>query len=80
MPDLSIHGQVQERYLRRVKCKVYEYRGCIQREMLGMETYVGVDSGVQHSILVVTNANECVPKYSKMAEPIGKGRVRARGR
>jgi hypothetical protein len=39
-----------------------------------------VDSKVQPSTQTTTNANECFPNYSKMEQPIGKGRVRRRGR
>ncbi len=49
-----------------VRCTHEEYRGCIQREMLVMETYAGVDSGVQHSIPVMTNANVFSSNYSEM--------------
>jgi hypothetical protein len=41
--------------------------------------YLIVDSEVQISALTTTNAYECFPNYSKMEQPIGKGRVRGRG-
>jgi hypothetical protein len=36
------------------------------------------DFGVQLSTLMTTNSDEYFPNYSKMKQPIGKGRVRGR--
>jgi hypothetical protein len=63
-------------------------RGCIQRETWVMGPCAGADynltlshiddSGVQLSI-PVTNAYEWFLNYSKMEQPLGKGKIRGRG-
>ncbi len=42
--------------------------------------YLIVGSEVQPSTLTTTNADECFPNYSKMEQPIGKGRVQEKER
>jgi hypothetical protein len=42
--------------------------------------YLTVVSEVQLFTPMPMNANECFPNYSKIEQPIGKGRVQGRGR
>ena len=62
------------------------FGACIQRETWDMGPYAGADLTLSHSQLRSPafhshdDDNECFPNYSKMEQPIGKGRVRGRGR
>jgi hypothetical protein len=48
-------------------------------ELTITSSFLIVDSGVQPSTPTRTNATECFPDYSKMEQPIGKGRVQGGG-
>jgi hypothetical protein len=72
-------------------CGSADPSGCIHRETWGMvwdlmleltinSPYLIVDSKIQLSTPTTTSADKCFPKWEKMEQQIGKGRVRGWGR